>query len=389
MSAIGIELTPEVVRAVVTGGWRRAPRRTLELRWDPTRPEDVVRLLRDQLGPATRIGVSVGLGFLHVKPVSLPPVPHEAKRQMVALEPDRFFPVQDEAVHVSVAAGDGTTGDVAFAVPAALLDRWLAALAAWGAIDRVEPAPVSVARLARAARLRDGAYAVDAAPDETGIVELRGGAIVRVRRAPASEASVPKLAVPGVDTAFLAAWGAARGIDGNDAGSIAPPLVERAAAGRRARGLVVAAAACVAAVIFALWAFDRSRARLLQRIDSAVAAAVPRAEPALALQTRLAALEREAATLSARPSVGSRDPLRVLAALTERLPRDATVLTLRATGDDWTVDGTAADAAAILPLLDRDERFENVRFLSATSRFREGSRTYETFSIGFHVRPGA
>jgi len=63
------------------------------------------------------------------------------------------------------------------------------------------------------------------------------------------------------------------------------------------------------------------------------------------------------------------------------------VLSLRASAADWQIDGTALDAAAIVPLLDRDDRFEDVRFLSASSRFRDGDRTYETFSIAFRVRP--
>jgi hypothetical protein len=79
----------------------------------------------------------------------------------------------------------------------------------------------------------------------------------------------------------------------------------------------------------------------------------------------------------------------VLAALSERLPEGATVLNLRAQGEEWQIDGTARDAAALLPLLDRDDRFDTVRFLSASARFREGPRTYETFSIAFRVRSGS
>jgi hypothetical protein len=46
-------------------------------------------------------------------------------------------------------------------------------------------------------------------------------------------------------------------------------------------------------------------------------------------------------------------------------------------------------AAALVPHLDRNGHFEDVRMLSASSRFRDGPRTRETFSIALRVRPGA
>jgi hypothetical protein len=41
-----------------------------------------------------------------------------------------------------------------------------------------------------------------------------------------------------------------------------------------------------------------------------------------------------------------------------------------------------------VPLLDKDDHLENVRFLSASTRFKDGNRMVETFSIAFKVRPG-
>jgi hypothetical protein len=81
--------------------------------------------------------------------------------------------------------------------------------------------------------------------------------------------------------------------------------------------------------------------------------------------------------------------LRVLAALGERLPRDVTVLNARAMGDEWRIDGTSTNAAAILPALDGDPRFADARFLAATARYREGGKTYESFSLAFRAKPGA
>jgi hypothetical protein len=147
---------------------------------------------------------------------------------------------------------------------------------------------------------------------------------------------------------------------------------------------VLAGAACLLSLVFALWALDRSRERALEAAREEAAALAVQAAPAGELEANLAAVENERLALEQaadRPV----DPLVVMAALGERLPAGATVLNLRMVGREWQIDGTAPDAAAIVPLLDGDQRFHDVRFLSASSRFREGERTYETFSIAFRV----
>jgi hypothetical protein len=106
------------------------------------------------------------------------------------------------------------------------------------------------------------------------------------------------------------------------------------------------------------------------------------------LRANLAAIDRERAALEQAPRTQV-DPILVLASLSDRLPTGATVLSLRVVANEWQIDGTALDAAAIVPLLDSDARFRDVRFLSASSRFREGERTYETFSIAFRVEPAS
>jgi hypothetical protein len=81
------------------------------------------------------------------------------------------------------------------------------------------------------------------------------------------------------------------------------------------------------------------------------------------------------------------NPHAALAAISAALPREATVLSARANGNDWQIDGTTSDASRLVPLLDQHARFDSVRFLSASSRYRDGSRSYETFSIALRVRP--
>jgi hypothetical protein len=261
----------------------------------------------------------------------------------------------------------------------------VAAFEEWAPVECLEPAPLSLARgLGKDAR---GSYAVAAGPDERGWVEVAGGRVRSARRVSVDAAFDPPAAAE-IAGDFVTATGAARGVDDAVDSMLVTDAFARRLHGRRLRRLAGAAALCATSLVLALWAVDRSRERVLARIRAEVTALTPQAQPGLDLQNQLAAIDREAAALrelaSQRP-----DPLRVLAALSARLPREATVLSVKAVGDDWQIDGTSPDAAAIVPLLDKDDRFEGVRFLSASSRFREGNRSLETFSIAFRVRPGA
>src|SRR4029434_8722716 len=123
--------------------------------------------------------------------------------------------------------------------------------------------------------------------------------------------------LPGVAPEFLAAWGAARGLDGDLDTMMLADSQRRTIERRRLRRLAGAAAACVIALGFALWALDRSRDDVLARLTAEQAAMEPRAAPAAALQAQLAGLDREEAI--SRNVISARiDPLRVLAALGER-----------------------------------------------------------------------
>ena len=91
-----------------------------------------------------------------------------------------------------------------------------------------------------------------------------------------------------------------------------------------------------------------------------------------------------------RHSPPAADPLAVLAALSARLPRDATVLDLTAAGGEWRIEGRAANAAAVVPALDGDPRgagprLADVHLAGPTTRFTEGRRAYESFSVAFRV----
>ena len=379
---VGIELGVGTARAAAFAAWRAQPHATLELTWDPERPADLVGQLRERLGATRRIALSVGLGFLHVKHVKLPPAPAVERRRMLALEPDRFFPVQDQAVAVALA----NDANFAFAVDSAWLERCLAAFSAWAPVDAVEPAPLSLARALGASA--QGSFALPAGDGEHGVVELKDGAFRSARRAPAIAHAVNAQSTPaqnGVKPEYLCAAGVAGAVAAPLESMFVPDRYATNLRGRRARRIAASATLCLAAFLFALWSIDRSRERTLARITREVAATAPHAATAMQLNDRLASSEREAGAIgqlvAQRP-----DPLPVLAAL-GALPPDATVLNLRAVGTDWQIDGRAADAAAIVALLAGNAQLEDVRFLSASSRFREDERTYETFSIAFRVRP--
>ena len=380
---IGLEVTATRLRAVglaALGDW---PRVAADIEWNPDRPQDAIAVLAGQLGRVGRIGVAIGLDHLHVKHVELPPATPSVRRRMIAVEPDRFFPVENERAVVAL------DGDVAFAVDQVRLERWLEAIETWAPVESVDAAPVALARAL--ARSDDGTYAFGLNDDAHGTVEVRHGRLVAARHVPGPVAAADALGLPAIGTvppALLAAWGAALRLDGQLSAMLLSDAQRRTIERRRSRRLAGAAAACALALGFAVWAADRSRDGVLARLTAEQAALAPRAAPAAALQARLAALDQEAAVT--RSVTASRtDPLRVLAALGERLPRDVTVLNARAVGDEWRVDGTATNAAAILPALDGDARFSDARFLGATSRFREGARTYESFSLAFRVKPGA
>ena len=383
-TVVGVELCADVVRAVALNRWGKA-RQTASVAWDPARPDDAVAALRNQLGPARRVALSVGLGFLHVKQVKLPPVAAAERRRILSLEPDRFFPVQDQLLVVSLVQEE----NLAFAVDALQLESWISAFAQWAPVDSVDAAPVSLARaLGRAAH---GTFGMPAGRDEHGLVEVQHGRVRSARRVPSALGPVAVQPLPengSLPSAFLTALGCARGVDAALDDMLLPAAQAGLIRGRRRQRIALATGVCALSFGLALWSLDSARERMLSRINAELARVTPQAGQAIELHDQLSALDRESAAIE---QIGQRrvDPLRVLAALSERLPEGATVLNLRANGEDWQIDGTARDAAALLPLLDRDERFDGVRFLSASSRFREAARTYETFSIAFRVRAGS
>jgi hypothetical protein len=380
---VGIELAADRVRAVGIERWRGAHRQTFQCAWDPAQPADAVAQLRANFGDVRAVALSIGVGFLQVKHVKLPPIRAAERRRMIALEPDRFFAACSSRMAVAIEAET----NVAFAADAELLQHWIDAFQAWALVETIEPAPISIAR-AMARNDAEGVVALTANADEWGIVDVQHGVVHTARRVLKNSGDPPAQPIPSLDglaPEYACALGAAHATYAPVHAMLTTGDMSARITRGRAQHFAMHAVACVAASVLMFWSLAFARERKLHRVEKEIAFVQPSAQPAIALSSTLAGLAREHATGSALLRQRT-DPLLVMAALSKGLPEGAVVLNLHARGVEWQIDGTARDAAAIVPALDRDGRFEDVRFVSASSRFQEGSHTYETFSIAFRVR---
>ncbi len=372
MTRLGLELTPAVIRGVWMSSFTRRPVAAFETPWDPAEPAVAVTALMAAHRAPDDISIAIGLGFLHVARVSLPPAPDAAREEMLALEPDRHFPTNDP-LQVALAPGS----DVAFAVNAAWLAHVCEAFARWAPVSRVEAAPLALV----ASGCPDGDWGIDAADGETGVVSVRNGRLAGARRLAGSADDT--LRVPSARDG-TPALGAVLREDAGDVGVLLPPEARRAMRGRQRRTLAVAVTAAAAAIVFLLGSLDRARERTLASLQAEAEQLAAEATPALeahaALLRRATARQVMHSTLGDRPDIAG-----ALAALGQVLPGDVVVTAVRATGRELQLEGTARDAGALVPLLDADPRFDNVRSLAANARFRDGRETRESFAIALHA----
>lgn len=380
---VGLELSANRIRAVTVSRIRRRPLRRFDIPWKDGSVHEAVRLLQEHLGSVSAIGIGVGMEFLLPKHIALPPVSAPEKRRIIALEPERFF-----AVSAPVVVAVSPSHDLVVAADASAVESWVTALESWAPVQNVTGAPSAFARASRALGLEDGMYQIASDGNARGHAEIRSGQLhsARLTRAGASDADAREIpAKKDIPGPFVVAFGAALGVsDSPDEMLVSEERYVKINASRT-RSMVLAGLLAAASVMLLFFSAAQSRIRYLDRVDSAVAALRPRAATAQSLQGRIELMGLASnAAYNAQSGV---DPLTVITVLSRRLPHDAVVMTLRGAGDEWQISGTAKDAAAIIPALDDDPAIDNVRFLAGTSRFTEGRRTYETYSIGFHVRP--
>src|SRR3979411_2823364 len=106
MARLGVELGARALRGVRLEGWLRPRARVVEIECDPANPAEAVEALRQHLGPARRIAVPLDMPLLFIKQVKLPPLSELEKRDILRLEPERFFPVRAEEIVPAVRGDD-------------------------------------------------------------------------------------------------------------------------------------------------------------------------------------------------------------------------------------------------------------------------------------------
>jgi hypothetical protein len=139
--------------------------------------------------------------------------------------------------------------------------------------------------------------------------------------------------------------------------------------------------ACGAAVLAA--GYDRHQARALTRLELREQALLAMLEPARAARARMERARLELAQLGslAEAAGAATAPLPLLAALGELLPDDAVVDRLAWDGIMWRLDGSARDAAALVPRLAADPRLREVRSAAPSQQFTEGGVVRRSFAI--------
>ena len=416
---LGVELTATAIRAVCLDGWRKRTVRSAEVEWSPADPAQGLSALIDAFGRVTRVAVAVDLSLLLVKRLKLPPVPALEKRRIVSLEPDRFFAVRG-GEELAVVVRDQDT--LAFAANEEQLAVWLSALEVLGPLDYVEPAPNALTRALSEAGIKDGRVVMDRGEAGCVIVDIAQGVLQDARRVQGTalqfvtglSKSVPDgntlpiylepresqradlirehesldirtlPSLPGIDQASLVAYGAALGAGSPLKDALVPESSAEPMQVRRNRPRLIAAAACIAALGFALWSADFARARTERGLDAQLQALAARSSDALALQAEQQRMAREEGVI-ARAETERPQQLATLLAVTQRLPADAHVVMLRASGANWQLDGVAGNAARLIPVLEEHERLDSVRFLEATRRVEGGGRIRENFSLTLHA----
>src|SRR2546426_1502925 len=178
MARLGVELGARALRGVRLEGWLRLRARVVEVDCDPASPAEAVDALRHHLGPARRIAIALDVPLLFIKRLKLPPLGEPEKRNILRLEPERFFPVRAEEIVPAVRGDD----DLVFAAKEALLAAWVAALEELAPVDVVEPGPLALARALAQVQLMGAVVLIDGQADGIGVVEIREGRVTHARR---------------------------------------------------------------------------------------------------------------------------------------------------------------------------------------------------------------
>ena len=361
--------------------------RAIPITWSPDDPDAMVDAVRAQVGAPSAIVIVVGLGWLEIAQPDLPPMGAEARRAVLWRDADRYFPIEEP---VAVVCAD----TFALALPVRRLERWVRAIRALGPVRAIVTAPQLCARLADT-----GAWALAAGASERGVTRVRDGLLVDVRREPtdgahgahdAHGAHGAHDAVEALPVASPDALGreALRWLDAPlDAQLLDVPHATDIRRARRRRWITSGVLA-LASVLVLAWSADRRRDAELAALEASAELLAARAGPAARADARRARAQAELALLAdaEQRAVAPDAPLSVLAHLGRLLPRDVVVQRLEWNGQQWRLEGTADNAPRLVPLLDGDARFRDVRIAAASQRFLDVGRQRESFAISFRMR---
>jgi Tfp pilus assembly protein PilN len=327
--------------------------------------------------------IVIGLGLLEIARPDLPPMDVGARRAVLWRDGDRYFPLEEP---IAVACGD----EFAFAVPVRLLERWVRAVRTLGPVRAIVTAPQLLSRIADT-----GAWTLPAGEGERGVIRVRNGVLVDVRRelAPANHPSddatrTPREAPPSPVDPLAIGREALQWLDAPlDLQLLDVPHADSIRRARQRRWMASAMLAAAAVVVLA-WSANRWRDAQLVALDASAQQLKDRAGPALRAEARRARAQAEVRWL-ADAQQRSRDPnapLPVLAQLSRVLPRDVVVQRLEWNGQQWRMDGTADNAPRLVPLLDADAHFSDVRIAAASQRFLDAGRQRESFAVSFRMK---
>ena len=346
-----------------TGSVTRVP-------WRPDTPAPMIDALRAVYGAPSALVVIVGLAWLEWAEPQLPPVANDLRVRMLLRDSDRYFALR-------LPAAVATDGAVAFAMPSARLTSWIEALSAWSPVRAV----VTIGQAAALAGC-NGEWTVPAGEQATGALGIRNGQVQAVRRVRGGAADgEQRLSLNDV------AEGAWRAVDAGLDLQLLDAAMRQRLQRQRTRRWWQAAAGAAAALMLVVWSADRWRERQFVAWEREAHALTLATTGARAAQERLGRAVREQSALAeaSRRAAQPDAPAAVLARLGALLPRDAFVQRLEWNGAEWRIDGSANDAALLVPLLDADAQFVNVRAAAPSLRYREGGRARSSFSLVFQA----
>ncbi len=343
--------------------------------WSPDDPSAALAQLRARVNGTSQLTVVVGIGLLEVARPELPSMPASTSINLLLRDSDRYFPV-GEALAVSYIDG------YALGVSARQLHDWTQTFSQLGQLRAVVTIAGCLARAAQDTG-EDNRWLVPAGSTGAATIVVNDGVILELSLKQA-EPSPEAVRVELEALTMRAIWrGAVDAAHAPLTDMLLDESIRQQLTGARHRRFALSTLALAAALAAFGVSLDRWRARELAVTDSALQEMDTLAAPARLASARLETARGELALLA---SASGGSPAKVLARLGELLPSDAFVQGLEWNGETWQINGSAQNAPSVVPLLDADPMFSDVRIVAASSRFLDAGRQRESFSISFRTR---